>query len=66
MEDRRGARDAYDRQLVRVAFLLQDLQLSGGVGVIVEHAAQLRRHHGMDVRLVLARPRPIPTGATAR
>jgi glycosyltransferase involved in cell wall biosynthesis len=60
MEDRHGARDAYDRQLVRVAFLLQDLQLSGGVGVIVEHAAQLRRHHGMDVRLVLARPQTHP------
>jgi glycosyltransferase involved in cell wall biosynthesis len=41
---------------LRVAFVLQDLQLSGGVGVAVEHAAQLRRHHGMDVRLVLARP----------
>ncbi|HEY6759908.1 MAG TPA: glycosyltransferase family 4 protein [Baekduia sp.] len=41
---------------MRVAFLLQDLQLSGGVGVIVEHAAQLRRHHGLDVQLVLSRP----------
>ena len=40
---------------MRVAFLLQDLQLSGGVGVIVEHAAQLRRHHGIDARLVLVR-----------
>jgi glycosyltransferase involved in cell wall biosynthesis len=45
---------------VRVAFLLQDLQLSGGVGVIVEHAAQLRRHHGIDARLVLARPQTHP------
>jgi glycosyltransferase involved in cell wall biosynthesis len=60
MEDRRGARDAYDRQLVRVAFLLQDLQLSGGVGVIVEHAVQLRRHHGIDAQLVLARPQAHP------
>jgi glycosyltransferase involved in cell wall biosynthesis len=60
MEDRRGARDAYDRQLVRVAFLLQDLQLSGGVGVIVEHAAQLRRHHGIDAQLVLAQPQTHP------
>jgi glycosyltransferase involved in cell wall biosynthesis len=41
---------------VRVAFLLQDLQLSGGVGVVVEHAAQLRRHHGVDAQLVLTRP----------
>jgi glycosyltransferase involved in cell wall biosynthesis len=45
---------------VRVAFLLQDLQLSGGVGVIVEHAAQLRRHHGIDAQLVLARPQTHP------
>ena len=45
---------------MRVAFLLQDLQLSGGVGVIVEHAAQLRRHHGLDVQLVLARPQQHP------
>ena len=41
---------------MRVAFLLQDIQLSGGVGVVVEHASQLVRHHGFDVRLVLTRP----------
>ncbi|HEV7494431.1 glycosyltransferase family 4 protein [Baekduia sp.] len=45
---------------MRVAFVLQDLQLSGGVGVIVEHAAQLRRHHGLDVQLVLSRPQQHP------
>ncbi|HEY4095243.1 MAG TPA: glycosyltransferase [Baekduia sp.] len=45
---------------MRVAFLLQDLQLSGGVGVIVEHAVQLRRHHGIDAQLVLARPQTHP------
>jgi glycosyltransferase involved in cell wall biosynthesis len=45
---------------VRVAFLLQDLQLSGGVGVIVEHAAQLRRHHGIDAALVLTRAQEHP------
>jgi glycosyltransferase involved in cell wall biosynthesis len=45
---------------VRVAFVLQDLQLSGGVGVIVEHAAQLRRHHGLDAQLVLSRPQQHP------
>lgn len=39
---------------MRVAFVLQDLQLSGGVGVIVEHAAGLRRDHGVDAQLVLA------------
>jgi O-antigen biosynthesis protein len=45
---------------VRVAFVLQDLQLSGGVGVIVEHAVQLRRHHGIDAQLVLARDEARP------
>jgi glycosyltransferase involved in cell wall biosynthesis len=45
---------------VRVAFLLQDLQLSGGVGVVVEHAAQLRRHHGVDAALVLTRAQEHP------
>jgi glycosyltransferase involved in cell wall biosynthesis len=39
---------------VRVAFLTQDLQLSGGVGVIVAHAVQLARG-GFDVDLVLTR-----------
>jgi glycosyltransferase involved in cell wall biosynthesis len=39
---------------VRVAFLTQDLQLSGGVGVIVAHAVQLTRH-GFEVDLVLTR-----------
>jgi O-antigen biosynthesis protein len=41
---------------VRIAFLVQDLHLSGGVGVVVEHASQLNRHHGFDCRLVLTRP----------
>jgi glycosyltransferase involved in cell wall biosynthesis len=41
---------------VRVAFLLQDIELSGGVGVVVEHASQLNRHHGFDARIVLTRP----------
>ncbi|HET6509503.1 MAG TPA: glycosyltransferase [Baekduia sp.] len=45
---------------MRVAFVLQDLQLSGGVGVIVEHAVQLRRHHGIDAQLVLARDTTAP------
>jgi glycosyltransferase involved in cell wall biosynthesis len=39
---------------VRVAFLTQDLQLSGGVGVIVAHAVQLSRQ-GFEVDLVLSR-----------
>jgi O-antigen biosynthesis protein len=37
---------------VRVAFLTQDLQLSGGVGVVVEHASRLAADHGFDVTLV--------------
>jgi glycosyltransferase involved in cell wall biosynthesis len=45
---------------VRVAFLLNDLQLSGGVGVVVEHARQLSDHHGFDVTLVLAREQEEP------
>jgi len=40
---------------VRVALLTQDLQLSGGVGVIVQHAVQLARQ-GFEVDLVLTRP----------
>jgi glycosyltransferase involved in cell wall biosynthesis len=38
---------------VRVAFLLHDLQLSGGVGVVVRHARELVERHGHDVTLVL-------------
>lgn len=45
---------------MRVAFLVQDLQLSGGVGVVVEHASQLNRHHGFDARLVVTRPQDRP------
>jgi glycosyltransferase involved in cell wall biosynthesis len=44
---------------VRVAFLTQDLQLSGGVGVIVHHAVQLSRH-GFEVDLVLTRDSKLP------
>lgn len=48
---------------MRVAFLTQDLQLSGGVGVVVEHAAQLARRHGIDVTLVLTGARSEPDWA---
>jgi glycosyltransferase involved in cell wall biosynthesis len=41
-------------RVVRVAFVVNDLQLSGGVGVVVEHVHQLNRHHGIDATLVLA------------
>ena len=54
---------------MRVAFLLQDIQLSGGVGVVVEHASQLNRHHGFDARIVLTRPqerRPLGLPRPAR
>jgi glycosyltransferase involved in cell wall biosynthesis len=40
---------------VKVCFLVNDLQLSGGVGVVVAHARQLHDRHGFDVTLVLAR-----------
>jgi glycosyltransferase involved in cell wall biosynthesis len=49
---------SYDTALVRVAFLLQDLELSGGVGVVVEHATQLRRRHGIDAQLVMTKEQP--------
>jgi O-antigen biosynthesis protein len=45
---------------VRVAFVVNDLQLSGGIGVVVEHARQLARRHGFDVELVLARDQDEP------
>jgi glycosyltransferase involved in cell wall biosynthesis len=44
---------------LNVAFLVNDLQLSGGVGVVVEHARQLTRH-GIATTLVLAREREDP------
>lgn len=38
---------------MKLAFLLHDLQLSGGVGVAVQHARELAGRHGHDVALVL-------------
>jgi glycosyltransferase involved in cell wall biosynthesis len=40
---------------VKVAFLVNDLQLSGGVSVIVAHASRLTTQHEMDVSLVVTR-----------
>ena len=40
---------------MRVAFLVNDLQLSGGVGVVVQHARRLSLLEGWDVTLVLVR-----------
>ncbi|MBI5105923.1 MAG: glycosyltransferase family 4 protein [Solirubrobacterales bacterium] len=45
---------------MQVAFVVNDLQLSGGVGVVVQHARQLATRHGMDVSLVLAREQEDP------
>jgi glycosyltransferase involved in cell wall biosynthesis len=46
---------------VRVAFLVNDLQLSGGVGVIVQHARWLSALDGWDVTLVLVRDQEGPS-----
>jgi O-antigen biosynthesis protein len=45
---------------VKVAFVVNDLQLSGGVGVVVEYANQLVRRHSFEVVLVLAREQDVP------
>ena len=46
---------------MNVAFLVNDLQLSGGVGVVVQHARQLARRHGMPTALVLVRDQEAPS-----
>ena len=45
---------------MKVAFLVNDLQLSGGVGVVMQHSRQLALHHGFDVCVVLARDEDLP------
>lgn len=45
---------------MRVAFVINDLQLSGGMGVVIAHARELRLRHGMDVSFVLARDQEEP------
>jgi glycosyltransferase involved in cell wall biosynthesis len=45
---------------VKVAFLVNDLQLSGGVGVVVQHARQLAHAHGFETCLVLVREQETP------
>jgi glycosyltransferase involved in cell wall biosynthesis len=45
---------------MKVAFLVNDLQMSGGVGVVVRHARGLAAHHGYDVSLVLVREWDVP------
>jgi glycosyltransferase involved in cell wall biosynthesis len=46
---------------VKVCFLVNDLQLSGGVGVVVEHARRLAHDHGFDTALVLVREQELPS-----
>jgi glycosyltransferase involved in cell wall biosynthesis len=45
---------------LKVAFLVNDLQLSGGIGVVVRHARGLVADHGFDVSLVLVRDWDLP------
>lgn len=40
---------------MKVAFLVNDLQLSGGVGVVLQHARRLSELEGWEVTLVLVR-----------
>lgn len=46
---------------MKVAFLVNDLQLSGGVGVIVQHARHLSEIDGWDITLVLVREQEVPS-----
>jgi O-antigen biosynthesis protein len=46
---------------MKVAFLVNDLQLSGGVGVVVQHARQLSAIEGWEVTLVLVREQEGPS-----
>ena len=45
---------------MKVAFLVNDLQLSGGVGVVIEHARRLAHDHGFEVSLVVVREQEEP------
>ncbi len=45
---------------MKIAFLVNDLQLSGGVGVVIQHARELSRMDGWDVTLVLVREEETP------
>ncbi len=46
---------------MKIAFLVNDLQLSGGVGVVVQHARQLSTIEGWEVTLVLVREQEGPS-----
>jgi len=43
---------------VKVAFVVPDTHLSGGIGTVAEHARRLRLNHDFDVSLVLDREMP--------
>jgi glycosyltransferase involved in cell wall biosynthesis len=45
---------------VKVGFLVNDLQLSGGIAVVVAYARELRLRHGFDAQLVLVREQDDP------
>ena len=41
---------------MKVCFVLNDIALSGGIGVVVEHAHQLADRHGFDVTVATTKP----------
>ena len=41
---------------MKVCFVLNDIALSGGIGVVVEHAHQLVERHGFDVTVATTKP----------
>ena len=45
---------------MKVAFLVNDLQLSGGIGVVLQHARNLVHDHDFEVTLVLVRAEDDP------
>ena len=48
---------------MRIAWLLPDLTLSGGAGIVIEHARQLTLHHDMPGTLVRVNPHTRPDWA---
>ncbi|MCZ4494844.1 MAG: glycosyltransferase family 4 protein [Conexibacter sp.] len=48
---------------MRIAWLLPDLTLSGGAGIVIEHARQLTLHHDMPGTLVRTKPQTRPDWA---
>ena len=48
---------------MRIAWLLPDLTLSGGAGIVIQHARRLAADHGMEGTVVLTRPGDEPAWA---